>query len=81
MEDKIKSVSCGFYEELELLSMQHRSCVISFEASNGARSEIRDQIADLYTKEGIEYLRTGSGLELPLTAILEINGRKPAGAC
>jgi transcriptional antiterminator Rof (Rho-off) len=81
VDQSFKSVNCAFYDDLELLSMRHSFCDIIFEADNGGRSAIRDRIANLHTREGIEYMTTASGLEIDLTKILEVNGKKPLNAC
>jgi hypothetical protein len=81
MDQGFRSVGCAFYEELELLAMRHSSCDIVFLAPGGARSVIRDEIKDLLVREGVEYMKTKGGLEIELTGILEINGKKPSGTC
>jgi transcriptional antiterminator Rof (Rho-off) len=81
MDQDFRSVNCAFYEDLELLAMKHSSVEISFEAANGTRAVVRDQITDLFTRDRVEYLRTKAGLEIELVKILEINGKRPTDAC
>ncbi len=77
-----KPTSRDFYEELELLSMQKKTCHISFKADNGAVSQVNAPIVKLFTKEdGAEYLVLGSNLEVRLDRIINIEGKNPQHYC
>jgi hypothetical protein len=78
MNSENKNIDDNFRDELELLAALRRVCEIIFRAANGSRSVIRDRIADLYSREGIEYLKTGSGLEIELTKLIEVDGKRPS---
>jgi transcriptional antiterminator Rof (Rho-off) len=80
MNNPKNTVDCAFYEELEWLSLRHKTCQIVF-LTAGARLEISDQISDLYTRDAVEWLKTASGLEIRLLDLLEVDGKRPAGAC
>ena len=80
MENEARKVDCNFYEELELLSLRHKRCRIVF-FNDGARSEIIDEIRDIYTREAREWLKAGSGLEIALDQLLEVDGKRPSWAC
>ena len=70
-----------FYAELEALAAVHRSVEIIFRSGEGGRSIIRDRIAGLYTLEGREWLRTGSGLVIGLDKLIQVDGKIPSNYC
>ena len=74
-------VSRDFYEEVELLIVQKRSCDITFTASNDAVSRITGHLNKLYSRDGIEYLVLGNGLEIALNKIISLNGKRPQSFC
>jgi hypothetical protein len=81
MKDASKPAPSRWIEELEALSSLHRSCEIVYRAGNGGRAVIRDRIGGLYQEGGTEWLRTGSGLAIPLDRLLEVDGKSPSHYC
>jgi Rho-binding antiterminator len=80
MYQDYKPISCDFYDELEALATRHKTCDIIF-FNNGGRSQIRGEIADLYTREKVEYLKTTSGLEIRLDQLVEVDGKIASNYC
>jgi Rho-binding antiterminator len=80
MEENYKPVSCDFYDELEALATQRKDCDIIF-INNESRSKIRAGIADLYTREKVEYMKTSSGLEIRLDKLVEVDGKIASNYC
>lgn len=76
MSNENNNTGNDFHDELELLAAQHKNCEIIFRAHNGARSVIRDRISDVYNREGVPYLKTGSGMEIELGKLIEVDGRR-----
>ena len=76
-----KPTSRDFYEELELLVMQKKTCHITYKAPNGAVSDINNKLYRLYHKEEGEYLVLESGLEIRLDQLITINGKRPSNFC
>jgi len=76
-----KKVSCDFYDELETLAVMRKVCKIEFWNENGTRTIIQDQIKDLYSREGIEYLETANGLKVKLNALINVDGKMPFNQC
>ncbi len=75
--ENYKPVNCDFYDELEALATQKKNCAIRFKGDNEGISSIQAKIADLYTHEHIEYMKTDSGLEIRLDKLVEVDGKKP----
>ena len=80
MDENYKPVSCDFYDELEALATLKKSCDIIF-MNDGGKSQIRARIADLYTREKVEYLKTASGLEIRLDKLLQVDGKIASNYC
>ncbi|MFN2458206.1 MAG: hypothetical protein ABR502_08405 [Chitinophagaceae bacterium] len=76
-----KPVNCDFYDELEALATMNKTCDIKFKGDNEAISSLRGRIADLYTEEHVEYLKTDSGVEIRLDKLVEVDGKKSADYC
>ena len=77
MNKQYQPVNCNFYDDLETLATLHKKCEIIFWSDNGAKSVLYDQILDLYARDGIEYLKLSSGLEIRLDKLVEIDGKRP----
>lgn len=81
MKEEYKSVSCGFYDELEALAISHKQCEIVFWNENGGKTITRDSIFNLNIREGVEYLKTGKGLKLRLDKLVQVDGKMPYNQC
>ena len=80
MEENYKPVSCDFYDELEALATMKKTCDITF-FNEGGKAKIRASIADLYTREKVEYLKTSAGLEIRLDKLIEVDGKIASNYC
>jgi Rho-binding antiterminator len=80
MYQDYKPISCDFYDELEALATRKKTCDIVF-FNNGGRSEVRGEIADLYTREKVEYMKTSAGLEIRLDQLIEVDGKIASNYC
>ena len=76
-----KPINCDFYDELEALSTLKKNSEIIFRAENGGKSILRGRIADLYTRDHIEYMKLDSGLEIKLDTLIEVDGKKREHYC
>lgn len=79
-KEQYTPVNCDFYDELEALATRHKPCEIIF-INNGSRSVIRATIADLVTKDKVEYLITDSGLEIRLDQLVQVDGKLASNYC
>ena len=80
MEQNYTPVSCDFYDELEALATTRKTCDIIF-INNESRSQVRAGIADLYTRDKVEYLKTNAGLEIRLDKLVEVEGKIASNYC
>lgn len=77
MEDKYKTVSCHFYDELEALAVKKvLSKIIYLENEN--EKYIEDIIVDFKTKNKEEFLILKNGIQIRLDKITKINELNPS---
>jgi hypothetical protein len=58
-----------------------RICAIRFIADNGGLATIRARIADLYSRDSRDYLKTEEELEISFDKIIGINDRSFNPSC
>ena len=73
-DDDYLPIDCSLHDRIEDLATRGRVVRIRHEGDEGP-AEVDEAIADWFVREGAEFLRTGSGLEIRLDRILEIDGR------
>lgn len=61
-----RPIDCGVHDRLESLSVLRTRCRIDFHATDGTTRSVTGRIADIFTHEGAEYLRTDDGTEIRL---------------
>ena len=80
-EDKTYTpINCDFYDELEALATLSKTAEVVF-ATQGAETRVKGIIKDLYVREGVEYLKMDSGLEIRLDQLREVDGKIPSNYC
>jgi hypothetical protein len=79
--ESYKPVSNELREELEIAAALKRDCSIKFRSDNDAVVSVKTQILGLYKDEDKEYLKTGSGLQIRLDRLVELNGKPAENYC
>lgn len=72
-----RSISCAFYDVLELLAMRRRRCVIEYISPDGSLKAVEAAIADVFAREGAEYMLLTSGETIRLDSLTSVDGVKP----
>lgn len=72
-------ISCALHDELEAVATLRKKCDIVY-GTNGNVFEASGVIADLYARDGIEYLCLDGGLEIRLDHLIGVNGKDFGGA-
>ena len=67
-------IDCDYYDRLEAWATMQTDCLIVFKDAEGKEQQLTAKIADVYTKDKIEYLKTDPGLVIRLDALLSVNG-------
>ncbi len=75
-----RTINCSYYDQLEAYATLRTMCDIFFNDGAGERNE-RGIIADIFARDGAEYLRLNSGIEIRLDHLISINGQPVGTAC
>jgi len=73
--NRYRPIDCAFHEELVALATFGRVIEVSYCDERGAERVVRDRIADVLARAGVEYIRTASGLEIRLDRLKTVDGR------
>ena len=68
-------ISCAVHDELLALATLQRECELTIALSEGRTERIRGIIADVYTRDGAEYLQLRDGDTFRLDQIRALNGQ------
>jgi len=74
MEKEYKPIACGLYDELELRALRKKIIKLTFQNDKNDNETIECTIADLFSKDKIEFLKTNDGRIIRLDDVLELDG-------
>lgn len=74
MNKEYKPIACGLHDELELRALRKSKIELSFTDESNSVQTISCVIADIFSKDKIEYLKTDNGLFIRLDDIVELDG-------
>ncbi len=74
MEKEYKPIACGLYDELELRALRKKTIKLTFQNDKNENETIECVIADLFSKDKTEFLKTIDGNIIRLDDVLEIDG-------
>jgi hypothetical protein len=69
-----KHSNSDFYDELEGAATLNQACEITYHDTNGKEQKVISQIEDLYTEDGVEYVRLENQI-IRLDNITSVNGK------
>ena len=73
-------ISCDVHDELLALATFDRECELAYLNEERVPVSTRTRIVDVYSRGGVEYLRTREGAILRLDDLRAVNGRPVAPA-
>jgi Rho-binding antiterminator len=73
MDREYKPIACGLYDELELRALRKNKINLVFRNSLNEVEIIDCVIADLFSKNKVEYLKTDDGTIIRLDEIIELD--------
>ena len=73
MEKEYKPIACGLYDELELRALRKKIIKLTFQNDKNDNEIIECIIADLFSKDKIEFLKTNHGRIIRLDDVLEMD--------
>ncbi len=78
-EKKYIPINCDLYDELEILAMHKQHTIIVYTDRSEEKTLQEVLIKNVYTREKVEYLLLGSGLEIRLDQLLSVDGKPFTG--
>ena len=69
-----RPIDCSLHDQLESAATLRKNVRITFRDSAGGSSQVDDQIVDIFTKAGAEYVKLGDGREVRLDDLQEVDG-------
>ena len=73
-DDPYVPIACSLHDHLEAAATLGQPVSLRYLTPEGEAETRDERIVDLPTRQGAEYLKLASGLELRLDRILEVNG-------
>ncbi|MCK7526517.1 MAG: Rho-binding antiterminator [Ignavibacteriales bacterium] len=73
MNKEYKPIACGLYDELELRALRKQKVTLTFLNDNGETETIECIIADLFSKDKTEFLKTTDERIIRLDDIVELD--------
>jgi Rho-binding antiterminator len=73
MDKQYKPIACGLYDELELRALRKQKIKIVFLNDKNENEIDECVIADLFSKDKVEYLKTDTGLIIRLDDVVEVD--------
>jgi len=73
MDKQYKPIACGLYDELELRALRKQKINLLFINDNNENESIDCVIADLFSKDKTEYLKTDNDRIIRLDNIIEMD--------
>lgn len=74
MSREYQPIDCGLHDRLEDVAIRHASSRLRYRDANGSEIESDEVIDDVFARDGVEYVRTRSGLEIRLDDIVALDG-------
>lgn len=75
MDKPYVPISCEIHDEFLALASLRRSCELTVVLGDGREQTVSGLIADVYTREGAEYLQLRDGPTFRLDQIRALNGK------
>lgn len=72
-EREYRPIDCSLHDQLEAAATLRKKIRITFRDSAGRSVQSEDQIVDIFTKAGVEYVKLGDGREVRLDDLQEVD--------
>lgn len=73
--DEYRPVDCSLHDRLEELATLRQPARIAYRDDRGEVRAAEDRIADVFSADGVEYIRTEAGEQIRLDRIEDVDGR------
>lgn len=78
---KYNPISCNFYDELEARATLRRPCTIQYREGGHAHTLTGAVVADLYVRDGVEYMQLESGRTIRLDRLIAVDDKELKDYC
>ena len=78
-EKNYRPISCDFHSELELCALRHKPVEICYRNEDETEATVTAQIADLYTRNGEEFLLLPNSQKIRLDRLVSVDMLELAG--
>lgn len=69
-----RPIDCSLHDRLESVATLRKTVRITFRDSAGGSRQADDQIVDIFTRAGAEFVKLGDGREIRLDDLQEVDG-------
>lgn len=83
MDLEYQPINCNYYDEIVLIIMRKKKCLIHFYNEKAKEEKLNGLIIDVYAREKVEYMKLEDGKEIRLDQIIALDDKKRPldGAC
>jgi len=74
-------INCNYYDLLEHYATLGEEVVVVFRSESGGEEQEFARIVDLYTRQGVEYMKLADGTEIRLDQLISVAGKNVPGFC
>lgn len=69
-------IDCSVHDKLEDTAVRGTVAHFVVRSDDGETRELQDEVKDLYSRGGVEYMKTAGGQEIRLDRLEEVNGER-----
>lgn len=69
-----RPIDCSFYDRIEAAAVRRTPVALRYRGADGSEVETRGRVADVFSREGAEFLQVAGGPEIRLDRLLALDG-------
>lgn len=69
-------IDCSLHDHLESAATLRRPVIIAYRTAQDDLAQLEDRIIDVFARDGVEFLKVGSGAEIRLDDVVSVDGVK-----
>ncbi|WP_182867718.1 Rho-binding antiterminator [Rhodopirellula sp. JC639] len=81
MDKPYTPISCGFYDQLEILAMRKSSTMIRYRDAEEHEQQVTAVVVDVYSKDKQEWLKLDDGTIIRLDRLISVDGKPLSDQC
>ena len=72
--DEYQPIACSFHDRLEAAAVTRTECELVYRGSDGTQATEVLRIADVFSRDGAEYITNDAGEQIRLDRIISLDG-------